>query len=146
MNDNLFRIIMQKINVSRIMIGLVLWINLQCAVSFILTPKRFLSAYELVGIPGETAIMGFGILFLMWNVPYVFATIHPIKNWLSLIEATVMQAIGVFGEAIILFNIPLQHRELYLSVLRFLLFDTAGFVILVSAALILRKQRSEISF
>jgi hypothetical protein len=133
-------------NIGRFLIGLVLGINLHCAISFIINPQRYLIAYELVGSPGEAAIRGFGILFLMWNIPYIFALINPIKNWISLIEAIIMQAVGIFGEAFILINIPPQHLLLNISIQRFLIFDTAGLICLVSAALILQKNRSKIPF
>ena len=53
---------------ARIMIGLVTAWNLLAAVTFILWPASYVSAYELSGVPGETAVRGVGVLFLMWNV------------------------------------------------------------------------------
>ena len=136
---------MLRLNSSRFLIGLVLGINLQCAISFFIVPQRFVPAYELVGIPGEAAVRGFGVLFLMWNIPYLFALIQPIKHRTSLIEAIVMQAIGVLGETFILFDIPPTYETLIASIQRFIIFDTVGFICLVSVAFLLRNQQLETS-
>ncbi len=54
-----------------LLIGLVFLINIQAGFSFYFQPQRYAFAYELSGIPGYTAVAGTGLLFLMWNVPYV---------------------------------------------------------------------------
>jgi len=68
-----------RIWIARLLIGFVTAWNLQAAFVFIFAPSGFVRAYELSGIPGEAAIRGFGILFLMWNVPYLFAVKDPIR-------------------------------------------------------------------
>ena len=41
----------------------------------------------LEGIIGEQMVRGMGVLFLMWNIPYIFALANPIrKQGRSLIE------------------------------------------------------------
>ena len=72
---------------SRILIGSILFINIQSALAFITKPAIYAPAYELLGIPGTSAIKGFGVLFLMWNIPYAVAFLHPIKNRISLYES-----------------------------------------------------------
>ena len=123
----------------RVLIGAVLLMNVQSAVSFFLIPERYAPAYELIGVPGEAAIQGFGILFLMWNVPYVLAMIHPINFRISLAEAITMQTIGFFGEALIYARLPAENLILENSILRFILFDGGGLVALLIAFLMTRK-------
>jgi len=118
----------------------VLFWNLQCALYFILSPKEFSSSFELSGTPGITAITGFGILFLMWQVPYVFALIHPLRYRISLIEAIIMQFIGVTAESLLLFKTPHDFALLRSSIVRFIVFDGAGVVILLFVYFITRKR------
>ena len=62
-----------RLLLPRVMILAVLVINLQCALAFIVNPLVYVASFELVGEPGRAAVIGIGILFLMWQVPYVFA-------------------------------------------------------------------------
>ncbi len=78
-------------------------------------------------------IQGLGLLFLMWNIPYVVAVINPQKYVVSLIEAVIMQAIGVIGESILLMAIPLKYALLHTSVTRFIVFDGSGLILLIIA-------------
>lgn len=119
---------------ARSLIGVVLFINLQSALVFLANPEDFSQAYELTGIPGQAAIRGYAILFLMWNVPYVVAMINPIKYRVSHLEAIAMQCIGLVGETMILLSLPMEHVILRDSILRFIIFDGGGLVILISAA------------
>jgi hypothetical protein len=123
-----------RIWIARLLIGLVLIINIQSALVFFANPERFTPAYELSGIPGEAAIRGFAVLFLMWNVPYAVAVINPVKYRVSLYEAIAMQSIGLIGESFILWTIPHEHIFLRNSILRFIIFDGVGLVALIVAA------------
>ncbi len=125
---------------GRLFIAVVLFWNLQCAIYFILSPKEFSYSFELSGTPGITAITGYGILFLMWQVPYVFALIHPLRYRISLIEAIIMQFIGVTAESLLLFKTPHDFALLRSSIVRFIVFDGAGVVILLFAYFITRKR------
>ena len=58
---------------ARFLITVVTALNLQAALVFILWPERFMHGFELTGIPGAAAVRGTGILFVMWNVPYLVA-------------------------------------------------------------------------
>jgi hypothetical protein len=131
-----------RIWVARVLIGLILLINVQSALVFWLDPGLFAPAYELSGIPGEAAIRGFAILFLMWNVPYGVALINPVKHRVSLYEAIAMQGIGLIGESLILWGLPEKYIILRESIWRFVLFDGAGLVVLVIAALIIWKTKT----
>jgi hypothetical protein len=126
---------------ARLLIGVVFFFNVECALSFIIAPEVYASAFELTGFPGVGMIRGMGILFLMWNVPYAFALWNPAKFHVSLIQATIMQAIGALGETILLVTFPAGHALLRSSVLRFIVFDASGLVFLIVAYLTTLKAR-----
>jgi hypothetical protein len=128
---------------ARIFIGIVTFFNLECAVAFLSNPGSFAPAYELTGAVGHAMIRAMGLLFVMWNVPYVFALINPLRHNVSLIEAVVMQAVGVIGETILLLTLPGSHPVLADSVLRFIIFDGAGLILLLIALLITKRVKPE---
>ena len=97
---------------ARLLIAYVLVVNLQAAVLFLIQPEAYAPGFELSGAAGEGMLRGMGLLFLMWNVPYAVALSHPLKRRVSLIEALVMQAIGVFGETLLLLSFPPGHPAL----------------------------------
>lgn len=119
---------------SRLLIGIVFFFNVQCAVVFLAAPQLYATGFELAGAPGEGMVRGMGILFLMWNVPYAVALWHPLRHRLSLLEALAMQAIGVLGESLLLLNLEAGHAVLRQSVERFILFDAVGLGLLLGAA------------
>ena len=80
-----------------------------------------------------------GVLFLMWNVPYVVALWHPLRHRVSLYEATAMQAIGLLGEILIWLGLPPVYSVLQASLLRFIAFDSAGLVLLLLAIWLVRR-------
>lgn len=123
---------------AKVLIGLVLFFNLQAAVYFILDPGGYAAGFELSGIAGEKAVQGVGILFLMWNVPYVFALLDPVRHRISLASAVIMQAIGLTGETILLLTLPDGHAVLSSSILRFIAFDGFGLTALITAWLLSR--------
>ncbi len=118
----------------RVLIFLVLAMNLQCALAYIFDPLPYVAPFELSGEPGRAAVVGIGILFVMWQVPYVFALVHPLRHQRSLFEAVIMQAIGLLGESLLLRSIPLTHTVLRASILRFIIFDAGGLFLLLAAA------------
>jgi hypothetical protein len=122
-----------KIWISRLLIGLVTAWNLQAAFAFISSPGGFVHAYELSDVPGETAIRGVGVLFLMWNVPYLFALRDPVHYRLALTFALLMQLTGLIGETYIYFTLPAGHLVLGSSILRFISFDGVGLALLAIA-------------
>jgi hypothetical protein len=129
-----------QIWVARSLIGVVLFWNLLAAFQFMFNPQRYISSFQVEGLPGQTAIIGFGILFLMWQVPYIFAFIHPIRFKNSLWQALIMQTIGVLGESILRFTIPNEYKLLRGSILRFIIFDSIGVLLLIGARLLARHQ------
>jgi hypothetical protein len=122
--------------IARILIAVVTFLNLQAAFYFMLSPGDYAPAFELTGPPGSAVIQGMGLLFLMWNIPYLVALINPLRHTVSMIEAMIMQGIGVFGETALLLTLKGEHPQIHASVLRFILFDGSGFVVL-SIALVL---------
>lgn len=118
---------------ARILILAVLVVNVQCALVFILWPGSFTGSFELSGTAGKAAVQGFGILFLMWNIPYAVAASHPLKRRVSLIEALVMQTIGLAGESLLLAGLPPGHPALVQTLSRFIIFDGGGLVLLAGA-------------
>ena len=53
-----------------------------------------------------------------------------------LLIAIAMQAVGLFGELLVLLSIPSEFASLRSSIMRFCYFDAAGLVALVAAALL----------
>ncbi|MCJ7696277.1 MAG: hypothetical protein MUO40_12760 [Anaerolineaceae bacterium] len=127
--------------VARILIGIVLFWNLDAAISFMAAPSEFVHAFSLEGIPGEAALRGTGMLFLMWQVPYIFAVLHPIKHRVSVFEALAMQSIGLIGESLIWMGIPVSYEILRRSILRFILFDGIGVILIIIALVLTKKKR-----
>lgn len=133
-----------RIWIARLLIGIVAVWNLQAASIFIFSPSRFVRAYELSGGAGEAAVRGAGVLFLMWNLPYLFALFNPIRYRLALILALLMQLTGLIGESYILSTLSMEHVILRNSITRFIAFDGAGLLLLVLAYLLVNNN-SELS-
>jgi hypothetical protein len=134
----------RKINIrlwtARLLIAMVIAWNLQAALLFFLNPQAFSPGFELGGVAGSAAMRGFAVLFVMWNIPYLVALWEPHRNRVSLLEALVMQTLGVMGESIILITLPVGHAVLHSSLLRFIAFDSAGLVALGFAAFLVGKR------
>lgn len=129
-----------RLRIAQCLIFVVLVINIFCAVDFIVRPDLYKGGYELSGEVGRVVVIGYGILFLMWQVPYFFALTQPIVHHTSLIQAILMQTIGLIGESFLLRSISLEHEILRGSILRFIIFDSAGLVLLILAALVVCKN------
>jgi hypothetical protein len=126
---------------ARILILVVVAWNLQAAFSFLGWPGVFSPGFELSGAAGDAAVRGIAVLFLMWNVPYLAAAWHPVKNIVSLREALAMQFIGLLGETSIYLSLSAQHSSLRASILRFVLFDAAGLAALLLAFWMVKNKR-----
>ena len=132
--------------IAQVLIAIVVFFNLDAAFSFMFQPDLYAPGFEISGIPGRAVTQGMGLLFLMWNVPYLFALVKPVRNFTSLIEAVLMQAIGVIGETILLLNLPGSHPLITTTTERFIIFDGGGLVLLIIALVIARKIRSSRKF
>ena len=129
-----------RIWTARLFIGMVTALNLQAAFLFIVSPGKFVQAYELSGTAGEAAVRGVGVLFLMWNVPYLFALQNPIRYRLALYLSLLMQFIGLIGESYILSTLSAGHVILRNSIFRFIVFDGAGLLFLITAYLLTKGK------
>jgi hypothetical protein len=118
---------------ARLLIFVVIAWNLQAALAFFLAPGAFAPGFALSGVPGEAAVRGIAVLFVMWNVPYLVAGWHPQRHKTSLKEALVMQFIGLAGETYIFATLGADFAILQASILRFMAFDAAGLALLVAA-------------
>jgi hypothetical protein len=124
-------------------LALVLAWNLQAALAFILAPDAHAPGFEVSGVPGRAVVQGFGVLFLMWNVPYAAALVQPVRQIVPFACAVVAQFIGLAGETWMLTTLPPGHAALRATGLRFIAFDGAGLVLLaVAFALVVRFRRT----
>ena len=130
----------RKVWIARVLVAIVIFINLQAALQYLLNPNAYSGSFELEGIPGMAAVMGVGILYVMWQVPYVFAAINPAAHRLSMTEAVLMQAIGLLGETWLRSRIPVEHTVLRNSILRYIVFDAGGLVLLSVAWALVNKK------
>ena len=131
---------------SRLLIAVVVAWNLECALVFLLNPGLYAPGFELTGLPGQAAVRGFAVLFVMWNIPYLVALWNPRRNKVALWESLVMQTVGLVGESWILLSIPTGHAVLHSSIVRFITFDAIGVVMLIGALfLTIQSSRSETS-
>lgn len=127
--------------IGRILVGIVLVFNVQCALAFLIAPKAFAPSFEMSGTVGAGIVRGLGVLFLMWNVPYVAAGIDPTGRRFSLYEAIAMQTIGFLGESLMLTTFPQGHPVIEATLGRFILFDGLGLLALAAAAWVTRSAR-----
>jgi hypothetical protein len=112
-------------------------LNLQCAIQFISSPAIYAGGFGLTGLPGDMAIRGTGILFLMWNVPYIFACVNPVKYRTSYLQAVLMQAIGFVGEFVLWSTLPVSQVIPRSSLFRFIVFDGAGLLVIIIGFMLL---------
>ena len=127
--------------IARILIGLVFLGNIQCALVFLFNPSPYMVGFGLEGGVGEQIVRAFGLLFLMWNVPYAFALANPVKHRISLIEAVIMQAIGLIGETSILLIGGTYPSPIESTLRCFILFDGIGLVFLLVALWFARVKK-----
>lgn len=122
-----------RLATARLLIGMVIAWNVQAALAFILSPGAYAPGFELSGAPGIAAVQGTALLFIMWNVPYLVACWHPRRHIVSLVEALLMQSIGLIGESALLLSISADHTSLRASIIRFIIFDVTGLLALTFA-------------
>jgi hypothetical protein len=124
---------------ARALILIVAAWNIQAALVFLLWPENYVHSFALSGVPGAAAVRGAGVLFLMWNIPYLVALWNPYEYLLALKLAVAMQLLGLLGESYILSTLTAASALLQSSILRFITFDGAGLILLASAYLLVRK-------
>jgi hypothetical protein len=123
---------------GRALIAVVIVWNVQCALAFLISPQPYAAGFELSGAMGEAMVRGMGVLFLMWNVPYVVALQHPSRRRIAVYEALAMQSIGLLGESVIYSTLPAGYTLARAGVARFIAFDAAGLILLLVAAWLTR--------
>lgn len=129
-----------RLGLARFLIAAVVAWNLQVAYVFLFSPEHYVFGFELTGLPGEAAVRGMAVLFVMWNVPYLVALWHPRRHRTSLYEALTMQTIGLAGESFILSTLGMEHVLLRTSIIRFIVFDGVGLIFLGLAFFLSRKK------
>jgi hypothetical protein len=130
--------------ITSILIGIVFFINIQAGFDFYFNPEKYTAAFELSGIPGDISVAGVGLLFIMWNVPYAFALWNPVKNSISLVQASIMQLVGVIGETALLYRFSAQEFPyLAISIKRFIYFDGVGLILLLLACFLIYRYIKE---
>jgi len=116
--------------IARTALVAVLIANLSAAIPYVARPGDYAAAFELTGVPGNVAVRGLGILFLMWAVPYVPAIFDPVRNRVALACVLAMQVIGLAGESLMMVTLPAGHDALRATGLRFIVFDGIGLIVL----------------
>lgn len=114
-------------------VGLVFVVNVACALDFILKPELYVGGFELSGAPGEIAVQGFGILFLMWNATYPPVIVRPDAHRTLFAVILAQQVIGLVGESWLFLTLPPEYTLLHATGLRFILFDGLGLLFLSAA-------------
>ncbi len=122
-----------RVWIARLLIGAVAGFSLQAAVSFLLSPQDFVYAYELSGAAGEAAVRSAGVLFAVWNVPYLFAVFDPARYRLGLYFAALMQSIALLGGIYIFIHLPAENEVLSATMTRFIVFAAGGWILLLAA-------------
>ena len=126
---------------ARLTMSIVFTWNVLCAFGFIFTPERFIGAYELTGTPGTIALQGLGIAFLMWNATYPPAILNPTKHLMLFRVILVQQLIGLIGESFLLLSLDNSYHILAGSIVRFIVFDAAGLIIMLASYILLVKSK-----
>ena len=120
--------------------------NVICALQFIFVPEVFVSSYQLSGTEGAVALRGLGVAFLMWNATYPAFIWCPSRFSALGVVIIIQQIIGLIGETIILLSLPGGYTLLADSILRFIIFDGAGLVLMLVSSIaffcLLSKQTS----
>lgn len=125
---------------ARLAVGAVFALNVECALSFMLYPDRYAGGFELAGVPGEAALRGLGIAFLMWNATYPPVIWRPREHPALFAVVLAQQAIGVAGETWLLLGLPSAHETLRATITHFILFDGVGLIVMAVAYVLLRVR------
>lgn len=118
---------------ARVAVAAVFAVNVQCALAFLVAPARYASGFGLGGVPGEAAVRGLGVAFLMWNVTYPLVIWQPRRQRTLFAVVLAQQAVGLIGETWLLLSLPVGHKALASSITRFIVFDGAGLVLMAAA-------------
>ena len=129
--------------ISRVLVAVVFFLNVQCAFQFIIWPGSYTAAYQVEGASAEVMVQTVGICFLMWNATYPPVIAQPTKHRALFGVVLAQQAIGLVGETALLLNLAPGLEVLASSIARFIAFDAAGLVLLgIAFALTLPRRLS----
>lgn len=129
-----------RIWLARALIALVFLINVQCALQFILWPGAYTAAYQVEGASAEVMVRTVGICFLMWNATYPPIIAKPDRFRILFGVVIAQQTIGLVGESLLLATLQPGLEVLAGSILRFVVFDAAGLVLLIIAFILTRAS------
>lgn len=126
--------------IARALVALVFVINVQCALQFILWPGAYTAAYQVEGASAEIMVRTVGICFLMWNATYPPVIAHPERHRTLFGVVIAQQVIGLVGESLLLAGLQPGLEVLAGSIMRFVVFDAAGLVLLAIACALTRRN------
>ncbi len=109
-----------RIWIARVLVALVFFINVQCALQFILWPEAYTAAYQVEGA----------------------SAVRPDRYRVLFGVVIAQQAIGLVGESLLLASLGPGLEVLAGSVIRFIAFDAAGLVLLAIAFALTRQKTS----
>ena len=131
-----------RIWIARVLVALVFFINVQCALQFILWPEAYTAAYQVEGASAIAMVRTVGICFLMWNATYPPVIVRPDRYRVLFGVVIAQQTIGLVGESLLLASLEPGLEALAGSVTRFIAFDAAGLVLLAIAFALTRQKTS----
>ena len=118
------------------------FINVQCALQFILWPEAYTAAYQVEGASAIAMVRTVGICFLMWNATYPPVIVRPDRYRVLFGVVIAQQTIGLVGESLLLASLGPGLEVLAGSVIRFIAFDAAGLVLLAIAFALTHQKTS----
>lgn len=134
--ENTFQYLRKHHWITRMLILVVLCWNIQCALVFMIDPASYMSGFQLSGVPGMTVVRSTGLLFLMWNIPYLFAFLRPHRWNICLWVAIIQQGIALLGETWIMIN-AVGEFAIQSTIQKFIYFDAAGLILLIAGQAVL---------
>ena len=127
--------------IARVLVAIVFFINVQCALQFVIWPDAYVGAYQLEGASAEAIVRSFGICFLMWNATYPPVIARPARYRVLFGVMIAQQVIGLVGESLLYTTLGPALPILASSVMRFIIFDGAGLVLLAIAFALTRPRQ-----
>ena len=126
---------------ARIAVLIVFILNVMCAIQFIAEPIRYAGAYGLPATQESAAMVaGLGVAFLMWNVTYPAVIVSPRRFRALYVVVLIQQLVGLVGESFIwwrLINAGLGSGLMAAGIMRFVIFDAGGLIIMLAAFIVL---------
>ena len=128
----------RRVWVARVLVALVFFINVQCALQFVIWPDAYTGAYQLEGASASAVVQSIGICFLMWNATYPPVIARPERYRVLFCVVVAQQVIGLAGESMLYAGLGPELSILASSVMRFIVFDAVGLLFLAVALVVSR--------